>query len=142
MTEQYKNILVTVDGSDQSYNAVREAVEVAKRNDAELTILTVKDIRDYYGWVATGDMLETPGLDRRAQEIIYESEKFMKHDIPYHTEIIAGNPKNRIVQYAKNEDIDLIIMGDTGLGFFDKLIIGSTTQYVVNHAPCNVMVVK
>ena len=47
MHKQYKNILVAVDGSEQSYNAVYEAIETAKRNEAKLTALTVKEVNRY-----------------------------------------------------------------------------------------------
>ncbi|MDN5462699.1 MAG: universal stress protein, partial [Lactococcus sp.] len=57
-------------------------------------------------------------------------------------DLYDGNAKRKIVQYAKDNEIDLIVIGATGTGVIDKLFIGSTTQYVVNHAPCNVMVVK
>ncbi|MCQ5149684.1 universal stress protein, partial [Coprococcus eutactus] len=57
---------------------------------------------------------------------------------------IAGNPKLRIVNFAEEEDknIDLIVIGATGTDMFDRLLVGSTTNYVINHAPCNVIVVK
>ena len=41
MVEQYKNILVAVDGSEQSYDALREAIETAQANDSQLKILYV-----------------------------------------------------------------------------------------------------
>ena len=58
------------------------------------------------------------------------------------SQIIAGNPKREIVELAKKLDTDLIVMGATGLGALSLLLVGSTTAYVVNQAPCNVMVVK
>lgn len=58
------------------------------------------------------------------------------------TDLYDNNAKRKIVQYAADNGIDLIVIGSTGTGMIDKLFIGSTTQYVVNHAPCNVMVIK
>ncbi|MDM7535835.1 universal stress protein [Lactococcus lactis] len=49
MAKQYKKILVPVDGSDQAYNAVREGVMLAQWSEAELIVLTVKDLVRYYG---------------------------------------------------------------------------------------------
>jgi len=43
---------------------------------------------------------------------------------------------------ADNEDIDLIVMGPRGISKFSKLLLGSVTSGVVNHAPCSVLVVK
>ncbi|MDU4517034.1 MAG: universal stress protein, partial [Lactococcus lactis] len=53
-----------------------------------------------------------------------------------------GSPKREIVQYAKDNDIDLIVMGATDAGAIDKLLAGSTTNYVVNHAPCAVTIIQ
>ena len=53
-----------------------------------------------------------------------------------------GDPKKAILKYAKENEIDIIFIGVTGKGMIDKFFIGSTTQYVVNHATCNVMVVR
>ena len=47
MAKQYKKILVPVDGSDQAYNAVREGVMLAQWSEAELIVLTVKDLVRY-----------------------------------------------------------------------------------------------
>lgn len=141
MKRQYKNILVAVDGSEQSYNAVSEATEIAKRNEARLVILTVKDINRYYG-IAGAGRIETPGLDRIAEDILAKATKLVKNEVEVKTEEIAGNPKHRIVKFAEEEGIDLIVIGSTGAGFFDKLMLGSTTRYVVDNATCNVMIVR
>ena len=55
---------------------------------------------------------------------------------------LTGTPKREIVNYAQENNIDLIIIGSTGLDAIDRLLLGSTTQYVVNHAKCNVLVIK
>ena len=55
---------------------------------------------------------------------------------------LTGSPKREIINYSKENNIDLIVLGSTGLDAIDRFIIGSTTQYIVNHASCNVMVVK
>ena len=141
MKKQYKNILVAVDGSEQSYNAVGEATEIAKRNEAKLVILTVKDINRYYGMAGAG-RIETPGLDRIAEDILVKAAKLVKNEVEVRTEEIAGNPKHRIVKFAEEEGVDLIVIGSTGAGFFDKLMLGSTTRYVVDNATCNVMIVR
>ena len=60
MAKQYKKILVPVDGSDQAYNAVREGVMLAQWSEAELIVLTVKDLVRYYG-IANYGIVETPG---------------------------------------------------------------------------------
>ncbi len=50
--------------------------------------------------------------------------------------------KKEIINFAKQFELDLIVVGSNGKGLLDRMLVGSTTSYVVNHAPCNVMVVK
>ncbi|WP_430622000.1 universal stress protein [Enterococcus sp. DIV0800] len=55
----------------------------------------------------------------------------------------VGNPKRLIAfDLPKTYKIDLIYMGATGKGALERILVGSTTTYVVNNALCNVMVVK
>lgn len=63
-------------------------------------------------------------------------------DVAFKNETVHGDPKRSIIEFAKENDIDLIVIGATGRGAIERTLIGSTTAYVVNHAPCNVMVVK
>ena len=142
MKKQYKTILVAVDGSDQSYNALHEAVKLAKRNDGKLHILTVIDIGRYYGMSGPTIVAEIPRLERVAEEIIDQASRLVGDGINFETHVATGRPTYRIIDFAKENKIDLIVIGATGADVIDKFLLGSTTQYVVNHAPCNVMVVK
>ena len=54
----------------------------------------------------------------------------------------VGNPKQIIVKYAADNAVDLLVIGATGKGAITQSLVGSTTAYVVNHAPCNVLVVR
>ena len=128
MAKQYKKILVPVDGSDQAYNAVREGVMLAQWSEAEL--------------IANYGIVETPGLDKLANDILLKVGSIIPAESKFKTQILSGSPKREIVQYAKENDIDLIVMGATGAGAFDRLLAGSTTNYVVNHAPCGVTIVQ
>ena len=59
------------------------------------------------------------------------------------TYILYGYPKTLIANFNESkEPIDLIVMGATGLNAVERALVGSTTSYVVNHAPCNVLVIK
>lgn len=143
MVEQYKNILVAVDGSEQSYDALREAIETAQANDSQLKILYV--LNDKLANIPVH--LDTMTLYKSVQEhsdyVVDQVQGYLK-DTEVNFEIVrlTGSPKREIINYAKENNIDLIVLGSTGLDAIDRFIIGSTTQYIVNHASCNVMVVK
>ncbi len=60
-----------------------------------------------------------------------------------HAIVETGDPRNMIGNVLPSqENIDLIVMGATGKGAIQQALVGSTTSYVVSHAPCTVLVVK
>lgn len=140
--KEYQHILVPVDGSKQSTIAFQEAAEVAKRNGGELTVLTVVDFKYSVGDPAfINDALKfhLNNAEIELDDLIAQTEI---GTIKLQKEIEAGNPKRKIVEYAKKNGTDLIMIGSTGTGAIEQVLVGSTTAYVVNHAPCNVIVVK
>lgn len=141
MREKYKNILVAVDGSEQSDKAVREAVKIAARNETSLFVLNVKDDVRLYG-SAYGVPLILENLEEQSQAIIERASEIIKKQVEFKAYRVEGSPKKEIVDFAQANDIDLIVIGVTGKGAFDRLLVGSTTAYVIDHARCNVMVVK
>ena len=88
-------------------------------------------------------VIETASMDKMAIDILKRVSEIVDEQVEYEEiNLYDNNAKRQIVQYAKENKIDLIVIGSTGTGVIDKFFVGSTTQYVVNHAPCNVMVVK
>ena len=142
MKESYKKILVAVDGSTSSTNAFNEALNVAERNDAKLFILTVVDFKFSIGDTAfINDALKFHLNNAEIElEQLVANSKVSRLD--YETKIDSGNPKRKIIDYALENQVDLIMLGATGRGAVEQAIVGSTTAYVVNHANCNVMVVR
>jgi nucleotide-binding universal stress UspA family protein len=58
------------------------------------------------------------------------------------TEIIEGSPRQAIVDEADRWGADLIVMGSRGLGTWNRLLLGSVSSAVVNHAKCSVEIVR
>lgn len=141
MKESYKKILVAVDSSEQARRSFQEAIEVTRRNDAHLDILIVADT-NYLGAEPYAVDHVVKQSNKAASLVMESLEEIIPDDISYTKTIEEGNPKVKIVDFAENEKIDLILMGATGTGAFSRLLLGSTTAYVVNNAPCNVMVVR
>lgn len=146
MLVAYKNILVAIDGSEKAEKAFMEAVAAAKRNQATLHILYVNEVTGNY----FGDFgFLTPNLQEELDEV---AEKQMNEHrnlaiekglTDIETYILYGYPKTLIANFNESkEPIDLIVMGATGLNAVERALVGSTTSYVVNHAPCNVLVIK
>ena len=141
MRDEYKRILVAVDGSDQAKEAIHEAVAIAKRNETSLFILHVKDETRLRG-TPYALAINLEDLETESKSIINDTEKIINGEVEFEVHSFTGNPKKEIVAFAEQFDLDLIVVGSNGKGLLDRMLVGSTTTYVINHAPCNVMVVK
>ncbi|MHC5269089.1 universal stress protein [Enterococcus sp. LJL98] len=144
MLTEYKKILVALDGSVQSEKAFKESIEIAKRNAATL----------YLTWIINDIELTTSAYS--FAKLLTEEQAFVEDFMvkkvqelkdegieKVETIVEIGSPKRKIAVDVPDEyGIDLIIMGSTGKGAITQALVGSTTSYVVNHAPCNVMVIK
>lgn len=136
MSREYQRILVPVDGSQQSINAFKKAVQIAKRNQAELHLVTIVDKQD--------NPKEAEDIQHEKENLFTALDNHAKREhVPIHKAIKHGDAKKLIAEeLVKDWDIDLIVMGATGKGRIAKLIIGSVTSYVTKHARCDVLIAR
>ncbi|GAA2943762.1 universal stress protein [Enterococcus raffinosus] len=142
MIGRYKNIMVAVDGSDQSEGAFFEAIGAARRNEAKLYVVQVID--DSSILMSSAQPMDDI-LAEETQRAKQYLEKLAERGRYQNMELVQyiGNPKKALTEeLPKQYGIDLIYVGATGKGRFQRLLVGSTSGYIVNHAPCNVMVVR
>ena len=144
MLQQYKHILVAIDGSYEAELAFKKAVEVAKRNDADLFLIHIVDTRAFQN-VSSFDsaMVEqvTATAKNTMEEYITAAKKEGLEKVSYSIEY--GAPKTIIARdVPKQHDIDLLMIGATGLNAVERLLIGSVTEYVTRQATCDVLVVR
>ncbi|MBP2098666.1 universal stress protein [Enterococcus rivorum] len=146
MNDTYKNILVAVDGSKQSEFAFKEAMSIAKRNDATLHVLyVIEETGNYFGelTISMGNVMEE--LRKREENRMKEREEKAQEQgvTAIKTYVMYGYPKALIAHFDESEEpIDLIVIGKTGLNGLERALVGSTTSYVVNHSDANVLVVN
>lgn len=127
MKERYDNILVALDGSPQAHQALMEAVEAAKRNNARLFLaqivndsgLLVNSATPVSQIITEEKAAANEALEREAAGIDYNNKQIIT---------AIGNPK-RILAFdlPKTYNIDLIYMGATGKGALERILVGSTT---------------
>ncbi|AYW48235.1 universal stress protein [Tetragenococcus osmophilus] len=144
MAEAYTRVLVAIDGSEKSEKAFEEAIEIAKRNDATIFLTwIINDVELTTSAYAFSRLLkdEQQNIEEDMEEKAKIAEQAGVKNIERIVEI--GSPKEMLaMDLPKEHDIDLIVMGSTGKGAIAQALVGSTTSFVVNHAPCNVMVIK
>lgn len=142
----YDNILVPFDGSKNSQQALEEACKLAKQFDSKLQLVTVINNTNFYYGAGAAGMPPSMYDDQHkiAENIIDEAKKYAdSQGVKYETAIDIGNPKNIIAHvYPDEHDVDLIVIGKSGVDAINRLLIGSTTSFVVRNATTKVLVVN
>ncbi|PZO96722.1 universal stress protein [Streptococcus halichoeri] len=144
MSQNYERIMVAVDGSYESELAFHKGVNVALRNQGELFLVHVIDTRALQS-VATFDTYIYDKLEQEAKDVLSELERQAKQaGLTRITQIIEfGNPKSLLARdIPEREKVDLIMLGATGLNTFERLLIGSSSEYVLRHASCDLLIVR
>ena len=151
--QKISKILVAVDGSEESMLAVDCAIDMAKKNNAELIVLNVIHSQKYpyspaYALRPVNPSTTNSIIQNQEEEaqrwLAIVREKANDKKIKLRTEFIIDPMSivGAIVEYAERENIDLLVIGSRGLTGFKKLLIGSVASGVVTYAHCPVMVVK
>lgn len=145
----YQKILVGIDGSKQADMAFDKAVETAKLNKAQLYLLSVINGEKIpsggpNGYSLVDRSIYQPAIDTMEKRLDEYKKKAQAAGITdVVTEVKVGNAKLELAEnYPKNNGIDLIVIGATGLNMIGRLIVGSTAAYTIREAPCDVTVVK
>ncbi|MGG5329062.1 universal stress protein [Enterococcus sp. AZ163] len=144
MEQQYTKIMTAVDGSSEAELAFKKAVNVAKRNDAELLLAHVIDTRAFQT-VSSFDNVLAEQATEMAKQTLNDYEKYAKNaGCENISKVIEyGAPKLMIAtQIPEENDIDLIMLGATGLNAVERLFIGSVSEYVIRNASCDVLIVR
>ena len=136
-----KKILVAYDGSNESHSAFLFGLDMAKKFDAELEVLSVVRLLEPPEDVETRDNLE------RGRERYEKFFKQLRHEaseraIHIKTEVALGHPAEQIIHWAEKNHSSVIVVGHQTKNTFGKWLLGSTPDKVVHHAPCTVIVVK
>ncbi len=142
----YQNILIAFDFSEHSKKAAREARDMASRYGARLQALYVveQEVHPafYLKWKES--------MVRDLPEIAEEAKKSLREvmggesrdNLDVHVEIGDGKAHAEISEFARANQVDLIVMGTHGLSGLDRMLLGSTTERVVRIASCPVLTVK
>lgn len=140
---------MAIDGSQPSIDAAEYAMEMAKKDGAQIIALTVNRIPlSSYGLATPEGELESPkekeNIRQSKQRFDNLDQNAKQNNVELKTELINSQMSvdGAIVEYAESEGVDLIIMGTRGRSGFKKLLLGSVASAVVTYSPCPVMIVK
>ena len=136
----WKRILVASDCSPGSEVALSRALDLAASYGSELTVVTAMDLPIR----AQGEALGVSGeVVRRCQDHVAEVQRRTAAlNLEVHGVVVTGQAFQAITKLARQEKVDLIIMGSHGHTGLTRLLMGGVTERVIGHAPCPVLVVK
>jgi nucleotide-binding universal stress UspA family protein len=137
----YRKILVAYDGSATAKNALAVASHLAKEDKSWIKVLSVLPTYsgdlELVGVSNIGETIEGPG-----KKLLAEAQEIADHeDVHILTNMTQGEPYDKIVHVAEDENCDLIIMGRRGTHQLERELVGSVTARVIGYTPKDVLVV-
>lgn len=145
----FKKILCAYDGSDHAKKALESAKLISKESNGDLHILhTIKFEpmpHNIYGElgvsVAQSDFMDL--AKKHGEQTLNEAIDSVKKDgLKVHGLLFYGDPATTILEFATENNVDLIVMGSRGLSTFKELFLGSVSHKITQSAKCSVLIVK
>jgi nucleotide-binding universal stress UspA family protein len=138
----FEKILVPLDGSEYSFNALEKAIQIAKKFNSRISLINVYSISIFR--LTPSQVFESMKELRKSGEAVLEEgiKKAFSQDLLVETIIKEGHIVEEIVETAKEGNFDLIVMGARGLSTFKQILLGSVSHGVTAHASCPVLIVK
>ena len=134
-----KTILCPTDFSPPSIEALVQAASLARRFGGRLIIVHVEKPPPFYD-----DLPPVEEQLRYRDELLacLHEVAVPERDVPFDHKLLVGDPAAAIVRLAKEEKVDLIVMGTHGRSGLSRALLGSVAEAVVRRAPCPVLMVK
>jgi nucleotide-binding universal stress UspA family protein len=152
----FNKILVPIDGSEPADKALDAALDMAEKYEAAIEILNVfsryryaallsneyeLDSNTYPLW-ATTYLDEVLGHHEKLLAEALKKAKDANPNLTISTKLVEGSVTDSILIEAEKGNFDIIVMGHRGLGGVTKLLLGSISDRVADHAKCSVLIVK
>jgi nucleotide-binding universal stress UspA family protein len=147
-----RNVLVAIDGSENSDRALDFSLDLAEKYGAAVRILNVSE-SPAMGAVPlepttiSGESMVVfaKDLQRFHEEILNKAvihAKEIKPNVVVSSKLREGDPASEIVGESKDEGFDIVVLGHHGLGRVREIFLGNISEKVAHLAPCPVVIVK
>ena len=145
--DRIKRILVAYDGSPHSKNALEWAIDLSLLTRAKITAVKVAEMADITPYFKVGGstgMIEEIEEHKEADRRILDAAALVAQSrgIAITTELLFGNIALAILEYAKENDMNLIVAGTRGHGALEGMLMGSVTRNLISLSKIPVLVVK
>ena len=129
-------IVVGVDGSEPSQDALRWAVRQAELTGAEVRVLMAWHLPEIYSYTPR----DYEGDARNALQTAITQAIGTDPSVPLITQVVEAHPALALIDASR--EAELLVVGSHGHGAFAGMLLGSVSQHCVNHAQCSVIVVR
>ncbi len=139
---QNRIIAVGMDGSNPSWNALNEAILLAKIKKAPLHIVSVQET--IHASFSRSEVLAIDKTEKVKLETIQSKAQIQAEEegVEVLTAICVGHPAGALVEYVKKNGITLLVVGDKGHASLWGSLLGTTAEKIVHTSPCSVLVVR
>lgn len=139
----YDRILLPTDGSAGMARVIDHAAELARRHDAAIRGLYVLDTASLNN-LPLETSIETLTTELRAEgeQALDGVAERLPAGVDLERELIEGSPAREIVDHARTEPCDIVVMGTHGRSGVDRLLLGSVAERVVRRSPVPVLTVR
>ncbi|WP_290819221.1 universal stress protein [Halovivax sp.] len=139
----FDRILVPTDGSEHAEAAADDAIELAADQGATMHVLSIADPGPLGDLKLPGDAARpSEALTERAEEFVVGIvDRAEAAGVDVEGTVRSGPPGEAILEYAREIDADLIVMGSRGRGGLHRMAVGSVADHVIRVGDCRVLVV-
>ncbi len=137
---QGKKILVPVDFSESSLEAIKQAILISEDPALVIVVHVMVPLDLVSPGVLFGGLTDEKRTDHVQK---YAKEEFAKHQIEGVVfETLVGDPGIKIADFAKEKGTELIVIPSHGYSGLTRLALGSVAERVLRHAPCPTLVLR
>ena len=140
MAGQERRIVVGVDGSDASKQALRWAIRQAKLTGSSVDAVTAWHYPSTYGWAAGDGVIDVEGNAKQTLTEALNEVSGLEPEVPVRPLVTEGHAAEVLLRAAKGAE--LLVVGSRGHGGFASALLGSVSMYCVLHAHCPVLVLR
>jgi nucleotide-binding universal stress UspA family protein len=138
-------ILLPVDGSEHSLDAVRYVIALARAGlDVEVVLVNVQEPTYLYEMVLapSADVLERVSGAAGHHSLEAAEDLLRQAEVRFEKELLSGEPAPSIIEAGERFDCDAVVMGARGRGLVRGALLGSVSQRVLHDSPMPVTIVK
>ena len=147
----FAHVLVAVDGSAQSNYALSHFLKINDAKTAKVTVLYVIAPSQYIAIEETLGYSGMPSLHKLRERLVQQEEEAVRQkvkkisedeDVPVEMIVRIGDPRDEILAVAQEVGASLIVMGSTGKGLGERILLGSVSTYVTRNSLISTMIIR